>query len=820
MSDGSTLPTGPKRVTLLVGPSGARLDDAARRYAENGGLGDSPGDSLLGPRTWIAANGRSASAAKERLVRVATETAGGGWLSPGVRTVRRAADALVGASSPDVHPLGSVAKREIVAEVVRNAIAASRSRDTPHPLAELGAAPGLVDHLVRRFVELASMERPAGAIKSMLRAEGPVGLAIHDLWGRYREALDKHALLDAEGRVDLAAQLWAESTGSLATLVVELAAIRTPLEQRLVRGFADRAQSVVLLAPGDRASVAAALDPSFAPVTRLPASGARVAPWAAAFPGELSIEEVGVTRATPAALRRVAAELFADGPTVERELDLAPGAVEVLVGTNEQDATHRAARRVKELLHSGVAKPHEVVVTARRFPDRGRRIAEGLAEYGVPVALGPPAQLGDAAVVGALIDVLSVATSDWGYDELLRAVCRSDLAALDASPEGRDRANAGSASERGLTEWFLRELQAPAGRRYVLGHAAAVAASQPLHDDEDDQDHDAAGPSRRVVAARAARGLLGRLAAALDSLPTSATPLGWFDASNRALASLGYAPASRADSPGVRVVEDSAALEALEAAAAEVEHLAALRGRPAPTWDLRAWLAALREWRTRLPVRANQAAESVVRIEPADVAATVGAPWVVVVGLDELSFAGGPSAPAVSAEPADSATATPQDEAMLGFYDLVTSAEQGLVLCYAGLDARAQPLEPSPFVADVERLFAPGSLRRGGGPLADAPPLSLREWRRSAVRAAIGGDAKPLAACLAATGSAAVPLVAGLDAIAQRSRGEAFGPFEGSFGASASAAAGLLAERYGRTRLWSASQLETYAECPFKFFAR
>jgi RecB family exonuclease len=795
-------------VLVIVGPAGGRIEAAVERYAAGPALPFAT--PPLGARLWVAATPQSAGAARARLAR----TAPGSWLAPGVRSLRRTADALVGASSPDIHPLTAVPQRAIVAEVVQRSIAAARQREAPHPLEELGASPGLVDLLIRRFAEIASLERPEPVIAGMLRAEGPVGDAIHRLWRDYRQALDKHALLDADGRLERAATLWAQSDARLGVLAIELDALRTPLERRFAVGLADRADRVLLIAPGDRASVESALAADASAPARLPAAAERVAEWARAFPGGLEIIAVDAPRGRATAIDRVASRLFVDDLIEQGNEERSPAAVhgmEVLVGTNEQDATRRAARRVKELLTTGGAEPHEVVVTARRLPDRGRRLAEALAEYGIAADLGPPAKLGDAPVMGALVDLMSVATTDWGYDELLRLVCRSDLTRLDPW-----LGTTGWSGARGATEWFLRELQAPSGRRYVLGHAASVAA-RGANDDEDDAD--AAGPSRRAVAARGASATLGALAEALDSLPGSATPLAWIDALRSAVATLGYEPQDGPPISAGQAVADSAAWELLERSAAELEHLASLRGKHPPAWDASACLAMLREWRTRLTARGAASAPGAVRVEQADSAASTGAPWLVVVGLDELSFASGAATPA-TADTGDAPAATVQDESMLAFYELVNSAERGLVLVYAGLDERAQPLEPSPFVGEVERLFPPGALRRESADTADAAPLSMREWRTAAVTAALAGDAEPLASLLRAQGPLATPLVAGLDAIARRASGDTFGPFEGAFGQSASDAAATLAERYGPARLWSASQLETYAQCRFKFFAR
>jgi RecB family exonuclease len=154
-----------------------------------------------------------------------------------------------------------------------------------------------------------------------------------------------------------------------------------------------------------------------------------------------------------------------------------------------------------------------------------------------------------------------------------------------------------------------------------------------------------------------------------------------------------------------------------------------------------------------------------------------------------------------------------------------------LYLSYPGLDAKAQPLTPSPFVAELERAFGETPLsRRIDQELSPVPRegdiLCPRDLRLRAVYDAVHGNAQRLASLVkigaTETASTASPLVvdnllASLKTIHARSRGEGFGTYEGVF-ASAELAA-TLAERFGPRRCWSPSQLETYAHCPFRFFA-
>ncbi|MBA3480465.1 MAG: PD-(D/E)XK nuclease family protein, partial [Pirellulales bacterium] len=66
-------------------------------------------------------------------------------------------------------------------------------------------------------------------------------------------------------------------------------------------------------------------------------------------------------------------------------------------------------------------------------------------------------------------------------------------------------------------------------------------------------------------------------------------------------------------------------------------------------------------------------------------------------------------------------------------------------------------------------------------------------------------------------GVAGQSLLDGIEAVASRGDRRTFGAFEGLF--SSDAVRAILERKYGPEHLWSPSKLETYAACPFRFFA-
>jgi ATP-dependent helicase/DNAse subunit B len=168
---------------------------------------------------------------------------------------------------------------------------------------------------------------------------------------------------------------------------------------------------------------------------------------------------------------------------------------------------------------------------------------------------------------------------------------------------------------------------------------------------------------------------------------------------------------------------------------------------------------------------------------------------------------------------------TRSQEEMLLFYEVLSGAEESLTISYPALDERAQTLPPSPYVAEIRRTFdepARSQLNVSRPELSavrrTSAPRSRSDWRIQAVAKALEKDAKLLAGLLAddRTHSLAAAVDAGLRIVHARARRESFGPAEGILASSAAAA--RFAERFGPQHLWSPSQWETYAACPYKFF--
>ncbi len=178
---------------------------------------------------------------------------------------------------------------------------------------------------------------------------------------------------------------------------------------------------------------------------------------------------------------------------------------------------------------------------------------------------------------------------------------------------------------------------------------------------------------------------------------------------------------------------------------------------------------------------------------------------------------------------------------MLLFYGVLACAEESLTISYPALDDKAQALPPSPYVTEIRRTLGPKHNRSSVLAIRNSRPLGpatrsarligeFKPWRR-----ALDGKIEPLAGLfrcergdspqmsgekrkeLGERGTVPVSAIdAGLRIVHHRACRETFGPAEGLL--ISPAAAARFADRFGQRHLWSPSQWETYAACPYKFF--
>jgi RecB family exonuclease len=333
--------------------------------------------------------------------------------------------------------------------------------------------------------------------------------------------------------------------------------------------------------------------------------------------------------------------------------------------------------------------------------------------------------------------------------------------------------------------------------------------------------------------ARASRDVLGRLAEALDRMPAAATATEWTTVLGVLVEDLGLLAITREPCELPIARHDAEAWRLLLARLKSSMELETLLDGAAAKLDRRALVKRIEEICRAEELPGDPDEVGRVRVMAAAGARALDIPYLFVAGLAERSF------PAAARDDRIYSAADHRKlnraglrfverheracEEMLLFYEVITRARRRLWLSYSALDEAAQPLSPSPYLAEVERLFQPGAISRDESPnLSPVPketePCCRRDFRVKAIDMALAGSPRLAGRWLnrPAERDSAVALLASLSATAQRSRRENFGRFEGML--LGSEARERLAARFGPERCWSTSQLEQYGYCPHQFF--
>ena len=281
-----------------------------------------------------------------------------------------------------------------------------------------------------------------------------------------------------------------------------------------------------------------------------------------------------------------------------------------------------------------------------------------------------------------------------------------------------------------------------------------------------------------------------------------------------------------------RPTNEEPAWDRLRQALHAAEQLAGWLGEEPPQWDRRDLLDAVLDVLRCEQLPAPHDETGRVRVLSAASIRTLSVPYLFFAGLSETAMPGSDREDRLYSDaeyqqlrdlglPLVLRSHRNQEE-MLLFYEVATRATRSLQLSYPALDEKAQPLLPSPYVGEMQRAMGP---RLAAAPAIDLSPLpqttqpqSPADFRLLSVSQALKGDSRLLAALVRQPPSQQVgqQMLAALHMTGERAQRSGFGSFEGLLGSSAAKA--WLTERFGPDRLFSASHLEQYAGCPYKFF--
>ncbi len=853
-------------VTVAIGlpASGrtARLLDRYRQVLRQAGR-----DGAVGRALWLAPTLRGAAAVRQALLHGGLEAC----LDPGVLTFDELADRVLTASGNRLRRISPSMQRALLARIVNRAVA----DNWLNALRESATRSGFVDLVADHLRELRRRGITADAYaQAAARLPGPSDqhLELARLYSEYARRLATATLCDREGHLWAARDLLAAGAcpwpGKLELVAADGFAEFTPLQHDVLDGLAQRgAQLLISLlgeAIGGRGNAAANPDSRCAASKRQTPKheeqGVRSREQTSpAAPSGSDAQDDDIGRADLfAKSEAVLAELVRRHPRAEvdrlpqrpsgwpaldhlnahlfrnprRAPPPSPQAIasldrlEIVAAAGTHDEIVQVARRVKHRLVCDGARPGDLLVVFRSLGGVARRVREVFDEFGIPYALESGQPLLSAPLVRTLLALLRLDQEDWPYRRVVAVVTNSTLAALDD--------DARSAADR-----LVRELQIAEGRRTLLDRVEQLA-SLPLVDDDTEE----TAVEHRQKTAATALPALQQIATALDRLPTSASHTEWADALRQLSAELGCAPPTDEDAGsrddeatlGPIAAENRAAWQRVTRALASLDRLATWLDEPPPTLPRSEILHVLVDLATHESLPEPHDEMGRVRVLSAATARTVRAKHVFLAGMSEQAF---PSPERVgrlatdadyrrlgggtSGRQADlsSGAVERSQEEMLLFFEVLTRASERITISYPALDERAQSLPPSPYVAEIESVLESGGTIRHAkpqlSPVADSSPLGSADWRVAAVHAAMEGKHTLLAGLLAdRSAPLAGAIEAGLHAVQARAGRNEFSTVEGLV--TSQAARDRLAKRFGPRHLWSPSQWEQYATCPYRFF--
>jgi ATP-dependent helicase/DNAse subunit B len=829
------------RVAVLSGPEGSgKTTTVLTRYRE------ALARKIPGSTLWLAPTWRSAQAVRGRLLDGSMR----GCISPAVMTFDQFAEAVLQSSPEPIRPLTSLQKRLLVRRVIDEALAADALQYF-RPVAETSGFLDLVCDFLR---ELKQREiwpdhlRQACQTRGMTRKDRDL-LEIYEAYQRC--LLDRH-LYDTEGRFWSARQVlqagqW-RPADRLRLVVADGFADFTPPQHEIFEILAQKAEEILFTLSVEPASTRTDL---FAkPELTLAELRRR-------HPGLVERSVSRPARPRWPALAHLEAHLFAD-PQSHRPAEDTSG-LEILATSGTFTEIELVGARIKRLLTQGNPQsdgrpvpPGDVAVVLRSPADAADLVREVFCRLGLPVVIESGQALDSSPALAALVSLVRLDVEDWPFRQLLSVLLgnyfRPDWPEWE---EGRVRL---------AVERAVRGLQVPGGRdRLIQELERTCRLSEPAEESQD----------QRSLRAKAALPPILRLRETLDRLPRQATLGGWALAWRDMAAQTGLlrvidervtigqpiTDAFSVPSPcprpnGARVhrtvidrpiltclgtrtgISDRVAWDRLQEALSESDAVARWADKQPRQVNRREALAALIDVLHSVKVFDQGDDSGCVRVLAAESVRALEIPFLFFIGLAEQSFPRAQRADRLYDEgdrgrliDAGLKLAAPdernQDE-MLLFYEVITRATRQLIFSYPALDEKAQPLSPSPYLEEVEQTCGPGRIHRTeAAELSPVPtcedPLTTAEFRVKAAANALEGNVSLLSGLVReeTTSAVAENVLAGLGVIHQRQDQERFRRTEGIL--DGKEARRQLASQHGPESVISATDLERYAACPFRF---
>ncbi len=757
-----------------------------------------------GTALWLAPTHRVQSSIRERLIDETLPAV----FRPNVLTFDGFADQVLMAVPEAVSGLSSGMQRVLLRRVVDKLLREGRLTH----FRSIAATRGFLD-LVAGFI--AELKRGQTWPLEFVEACRRRGTKARDrelgaVYTRYQEALVAGNVYDSEGRFWSARAALEEGHwgrfADLSLVAIDGFTDFTEAQYKIIELLSQKAQRLVISLLLETPLVRADLFAKTRAVVERLSTVNDVA--MRSFPGADG-DQIG-TLPLPPAIGHLAQNLFANPREVPRSVD--GREIEAVAVAGQLGEVKAVAARVKRLLLDGIA-PGDIVVAVRDLDAYANLIDEVFSAAGIPFASEAGTSLARLPPFKSLINALAMELEDWPFRRL--------MGLLDSGlfrPKWKEFAGRHAARDVAAE---LRRAELDGGRARILATLERAALDRPA---ETDLQGD---PSADQQSARRALQLLQTLSESMAELRRPHAFDKWSVVVVTLAREFGFDQIALDDEATKSPRRFGETVAGLLFDAARAEELA---GSNEPL-TLNQFVPELTDLFERQKLPPPKREDGRVRVLSAEQVRNLDVPHLFLAGLTENSFPRQRGDDCLYGEgerqelngfglALASRTSRAQEE-LLMFYGIVTRARQRLVLTYPVVTAEGQPLSPSPYLSRLLDLFDPPlepQLEEQLDPIPVADRvLSAADARVRAMSLALAGQPEFFrGVCedrkMARTARNCLSAVA---MNVSRFHTAGFTTYEGRLENPRNIE--LLVDHFSDEHEFSATQLEAYARCPFRF---
>jgi len=798
-------------IDLLIGPAGrgktARLLARYRQY-----LCEAAARLEIGGGLWLTPTEQSAAFIRQQLLDDDLTAC----FNPQVLTFSRFADRVLRDSPVAAAPLSPMLQRVLLRQITEG-LASEGKLTYFQPIAETG---GFLSQVMSFVSELKRAEIWPERLEEVLDSgdSSSRDRELSAIYRQYQDYLLRQDLYDGEGRFwsardQLSRGHWG-AFGQLSFVIVDGFSDFTHTQYEILQLLAEKTETMTVSLPLETPLRRSDL---FAK----PQAAMRRLSGSSTQPKEPQRQTVF----KQAALAYVAEHLF-ENPREITPSESAEG-IQLIEATGQQGEARAIAAEIKSLLAGGCS-PVDIVVTFRSLTDYADLIRETFQAAGIPYSCRAPISLSNCAVIKALRAILDLAQEDWPYNRLLGLLRNNYIRPVWPEIQAEEAADTVLAQ--------LRRFQLRGGQREIIRRLERAA--EPWESAEDLSPKYREKMEAQRQAAGVASDFLNRLASTLQPLQKKQMWREWADTLVGIGRELGLTLAPAEEPKSLREAQlrqrDVRAWTVFEQTLyATVEFQERLSGGDKPI-EFARMLEDLTDLIQQTSITDEDPISGRVRVFDADQVRNLDVPYLFVGGLTETGFPLRQGEDCFFSEadrrqfnerglPLEHRTSRTQDE-MLLFYGVVTRARQRLILSYPAMNLSGQPLLPSPYLLALKKLFGEEAIPLTRCTELDPVPsisgmLTETDFRIAAMDQALKKDAAPLRSFFETPGHEPVvrSLLAATDMAEARFKTHGFTPYEGLI--DNQQLKRDLERRYSPDHQFSATELDAYAACPFKYFA-